>query len=67
MLTFFLMGDGKASENNSTANYDGHQVILDSEGIAAHGDGFDGEESRKLSILYAFPVLIVNSVYYSGP
>ena len=33
------------------------KVILDSETIAAHGNGFDGEELDKVPILYVFPVL----------
>jgi hypothetical protein len=45
MLDLLLMGDRKAFETGSTADYDGDQVMLNSETIAAHGDGLDhGEE-----------------------
>ena len=42
-----LMGDRKAFETNSTADYDGDHVMLDSKTIVAYGDGFDGEEFSK--------------------
>jgi hypothetical protein len=48
MLDLLLMGDRKAFETSSTADYDGGQVMLNLETIAAHGDSFDHGEKLTL-------------------
>ena len=59
-----LARDRKAFETKTMMDI---KVILDSETIAAHGNGFDGEELDKVPILYVFPVLwtVCNTLGYA--